>query len=167
MLEGEGLSGAELLDDTVPPIGADPALTSAPKEKVAAKRKGVSQAGSSPRAAPAGRHGRPTLPELPFSQSLLADVSAFIQAFQGTDYELADLRHYHQLVATWRDRKTGEEPRRKDWVATAKRFMLNDAADNRLKLAPNVQRRPDGSLCQQPPAGDFFAETGFQSKYHR
>jgi hypothetical protein len=165
VLEGEGLSGAELLDDTAPANGADPALTSAPKEKVAPKRKGVSQPGGSPCAAAPGR--RPTLPELPFSQSPLADVSAFIQAFQGIDYELADLRHYHQLVATWRDRKTGEEPRRKDWVATAKRFMLNDAADNRLKLAPNVQRRPDGTLHQQPPAGDFFAATGFQSKYHR
>ncbi|RSK49399.1 hypothetical protein [Hymenobacter rigui] len=140
--EGEELSGAELLDYTAPPNSAD-------------------QAPGTPRI----KRGRTALPELPFSQSPLAEVSAFIQAFQGTDYELADLRHYHQLVATWRDKKTGLEPTRKDWVATAKRFMLNDAADNRLKLAPHVQRRPDGTLHRQPPAGNFFAATGFRSKY--
>lgn len=172
VLEGEGLSGAELLpNDTAPSNGAGPAQPTAPKKKVAPKKKGP-QAETIRRSAtaPPGdarRNGCTAFPELPFSQSPIADVSAFIQAFQGTDYELADLRHYHQLVATWRDKKTGLEPTRKDWVATAKRFMLNDAADNRLKLAPNVQRRPDGFLQQQPPAGDFFAATGFRSKYDR
>ncbi|TYZ12720.1 hypothetical protein FY528_05370 [Hymenobacter lutimineralis] len=170
VLEGEGHSGVEMFDDTALPSGAGPAQPAAPKKKVALKKKGV-QAAAIHIAATAPRNdvrrGRTALHELPFSQSPIADVSAFIQAFQGTDYELADLRHYHQLVATWRDKKTGLEPTRKDWVATAKRFMLNDAADNRLKLAPNVQRRPDGSLHQQPPAGDLFAATGFKSKYDR
>ncbi len=73
-------------------------------------------------------------------------------AFAGTDYALADLPHYHQLVDTWRDKKTGLPPTRRDWLATARRFMLNDAADNRLKLAPNVQRF-DGAGPDQPNPG--------------
>ncbi|MET4104745.1 hypothetical protein [Hymenobacter sp. UYP22] len=172
VLEGEGLSGAELLDDTAPPTGADPAPTSAPKEKVAPKRKGVKQAAI--RAAATGqashpdrpaRRGRQQLPEVPFAESELADVEKFIQAFDGTDYQLADLRFYHAKIQAWRDRKTGEPPRRRDWKACATQFFLNDAHENRLKLAPHVQRRPDGTLHEQPPAGDFFAATGFKSKY--
>ncbi|MBD2716705.1 hypothetical protein KBK19_16795 [Microvirga sp. STR05] len=173
VLEGEWLSGAELLDNTAPPDGAGLApkmppriKPGAPKEVRSRHLEAVGQYPPAPAPRAAAGRGRTTLPDLPFSQSPLADVSAFVQAFQGTDYELADLRHYHQLVATWRDRKTGEEPRRKDWVATAKRFMLNDAADNRLKLAPNVQRRPDGSLYQQP-AGSVAAGTGYVSKWDR
>lgn len=92
-----------------------------------------------------GRASRPrrtvasSLPDVPFSQSAVASFEDFAAAFAGTDYALADLQHYHQLVATWRDKQTGEEPCRKDWVATAKRFMLNDRSDNRLKLAPGVE----------------------------
>ena len=78
--------------------------------------------------------------DLPFAQSAIASLEAFTAAFAGTDYALADLPFYHELVASWRDKTTGEAPRRKDWVATAKRFMLNDARDNRLKLAPGVHR---------------------------
>lgn len=184
VLEGEGHSGAELFDDTALPHpkvseanGAGLAQLTAPKDsahqadQVAPKKKGVQtqsiRAAANTHRNDARRHGHTALPELPFNQCPIAQVENFIAAFQGTDYELADLRHYHQLVATWRDKKTGLEPTRKDWVATAKRFMLNDAADNRLKLAPHVQRRPDGSLHQQPPAGDFFAATGFKSKYDR
>jgi hypothetical protein len=169
VLEGEGLSGAELFDDTAQPNGAGPAQASAPKKKVAPKKMRIKHsegveadtiraAATAPRAA-AGR-GRTALPELPFSRSPIAQVEIFIAAFQDTDYQLADLRHYHQLVATWRDKKTGLEPTRRDWVATAKRFMLNDAADNRLKLAP---AHPAGPDAHDP--GAFFARTGFKSKY--
>ncbi|GAB2778048.1 hypothetical protein HNQ93_001710 [Hymenobacter luteus] len=87
-------------------------------------------------AAATPRPGRPTRPEITFAESEYADVEKFILAFEGTDYALADLRLYHEKVRLWRDRKTGEPPRRRDWLATAQRFMLNDAHDNRLKLAP-------------------------------
>ncbi|UYZ64914.1 hypothetical protein [Hymenobacter weizhouensis] len=87
-------------------------------------------------AAAAPRPSRPPRPEITFAESEYADVKKFIQAFEGTDYALADLRLYHEKVRLWRDRKTGEPPRRRDWLATAQRFMLNDAHDNRLKLAP-------------------------------
>ncbi|QKG55208.1 hypothetical protein GKZ68_00280 [Hymenobacter sp. BRD128] len=91
------------------------------------------------------------LPEIPFSRSAIAEVSAFIAAFQGTDYALADLRHYHQMVGTWRDKRTGLPPRRTDWIATAKRFMLNDAADNRLKLAPGYRPATPADTAADPP----------------
>ena len=72
---------------------------------------------------------------MPFAHSELATPEAFATAFAGTDYEFADLRHYHEVVTNWR--KDGEPPRRRDWLATAKRFMLNDSHDGRLKLHPS------------------------------
>ncbi|MGI4883972.1 MAG: hypothetical protein ACRYFR_03325 [Janthinobacterium lividum] len=93
------------------------------------------------------------LPEVPFRQSAIYNFEAFTAAFADTDGALADLRHYHQLIDTWRDKKTGLPPRRKDWVATARRFMLNDAADSRLKLAPHVQRFDDIRPSPPDPGG--------------
>ena len=153
---GEGLSEAQVLDAEQPTPGAGP------KKKVAPKKKGE-QAGSI-RAAATARAGesrrREVLPDVPFSQSAIYDLAAFTAAFEGTDYALADLRHYHQLVDTWRDKKTGLPPTRKDWIATAKRFMLNDANDNRLKLAPNVQH-PGANGAGQSNTG--IPSTGYRS----
>ena len=99
-----------------------------PKVKVAPKRKG-------PAAPP-----RPRRPEVPFAHSELATPEAFAAAFAGTDYEFADLCYYHEVVTNWR--KDGEPPLRRDWLATAKRFMLNDSHDGRLKLHPS--QHPSG-----------------------
>ena len=94
------------------------------------------------------------MPEVPFDRLEVAGLAAFCAAFSGSDYELADLAFYHELVGSWRDKKTGEAPRRKDWVATSKRFMLNDARDNRLKLAPGVQQHSAGPISSHvPPSG--------------
>ena len=153
---GEGLSEAQVLDAEQPSSGAGP------KKKVAPKKKGE-QSGSIRAAATATSNEprrRGPLPELPFSQSAVATPEAFAAAFEGTDYALADLRHYHQLVATWRDKKTGLPPLRKDWIATASRFMLNDAADNRLKLAPNVYRVSADGTGQSNPG---IPSTGYRS----
>ncbi|RTQ52323.1 hypothetical protein EJV47_04690 [Hymenobacter gummosus] len=141
---GEGLSRAEVMPDELPTTGA----AEAPKEKVAPKRKGVKQATIRAAATaqtnePRRQRGRAQRPEVPFAESKLADVEQFIKAFEGTDYQLADLRFYHAQVTNWR--KDGEPPRRRDWKATATKFMLNDAHDNRLKLAPTVQRHEPGT----------------------
>jgi hypothetical protein len=99
------------------------------KEKVASKRKVRSHTIQERKA---------KRPEVPFAESELADLSAFIAAFTDTDFELANLRYYHEKVANWR--KDGEPPRRRDWKATAKTFMLNDVERNALVLAPGSQR---------------------------
>jgi hypothetical protein len=173
---GEGISEVQVLDDTAHPDGEQLTPGAAPKDfapqanRVARKRKcassiwdGVGQgeplaSTNSPDEPRPPR--RAPLPELPFSQSAIASPEAFAAAFQGSDYELADLRHYHQLVATWRDKKTGQEPLRRDWVATAKRFMLNDAADNRLKLASNVQPH---NPANPAPAATGIPASGYRS----
>ncbi|SDY68016.1 hypothetical protein [Hymenobacter psychrophilus] len=169
VLEGEGLSSAELLDEPNPPNGADQAQTAAPKktpriERGARKKKGVGGAttrdaaqAQTAAANPPPKRGQPHRPEVPFAESALASYENFAAAFAGTDYELADLRFYHAQVANWR--KNGEPPRRRDWKATATQFMLNDAHDNRLKLAPN----PHANNTAGP--GTLFARTGFRSKY--
>lgn len=143
VLGGEGLSSAEVLDDSTASDEPAPAPTAAPKRKVAQKEKGVREqvvgataTAQNTEATSKPRGGRRKLPETTFQESAIYDKQAFTAAFQGTDYELADLNFYHEKVNIWRDKKTGEPPRRADWVATAKRFMLNDAEDNRLKLAP-------------------------------
>lgn len=87
-----------------------------------------------------GPAARPRRPEVLFAHSELATPEAFAAAFAGTDYEFADLRYYHEVVTNWR--KDGEPPRRRDWLATAKRFMLNDSHDGRLKLHPS--QHPSG-----------------------
>ncbi|ALW86888.1 hypothetical protein AUC43_18475 [Hymenobacter sedentarius] len=160
---GEGLSGAEVFDQHLPADrpGAAPKDSANQADRGALKRKGVQA--ETIRAAAAGPNQprrRGPLPELPFSQSAIATPEAFAAAFEGTDYALADLRHYHQLVATWRDKKTGLPPTRKDWIATAQRFMLNDAADNRLKLAPHVHR-PGADGTGQSNSG--IPSTGYRS----
>ena len=114
-----------------------PNVAATPAGRVAPKRKGP--------AAPA----RSRRPEVPFAESDLAPVEAFVAAFQGTDYELANLRYYHELVANWRQH--GEPPLRRDWLATAKKFMLNDMQDGKLKLATSATH-PRGAANPLTPA---------------
>ncbi|GAA4001984.1 hypothetical protein GCM10022408_11620 [Hymenobacter fastidiosus] len=162
-LPNEGLSEAEVFNPDLPADAPGAAPQKTPRIKRGApKKKGVHAAAirAADTAGPNEPRRRGPLPELPFSQSAIATPEAFTAAFEGTDYALADLRHYHQLVATWRDKKTGLPPTRKDWIATAQRFMLNDAADNRLKLAPNVHR-PGTDGTGQSNAG--IPSTGYRS----
>ncbi|MBJ6107656.1 hypothetical protein JAO73_01440 [Hymenobacter sp. BT523] len=99
---------------------------------------------------------RPQRPEIPFTESELADLPAFMAAFDGTDYALADLRFYHEKILNWRQK--GEVPRRRDWLATSKQFFLNDVAENRLKLAPGVQPHQPGAT---------YADTGIPTTGYR
>ncbi|MCC3152771.1 hypothetical protein Q3A66_07175 [Hymenobacter sp. BT770] len=138
---GEELTSAEQLLE--PDDSELTAPESPPKAKVARKGK-----------APTTR--RPPHPEIPFAESNLADLSAFIAAFAGTDYALADLRFYHEKILNWRQK--GEVPRRRDWLATSKQFFLNDAAANRLKLAPGVQSHQPGAT---------YADTGIPTTGYR
>ncbi|MBU6122328.1 hypothetical protein [Hymenobacter siberiensis] len=119
-----------------------PAQEPPPNAKVARKGKGPT------------RHQRP---EIPFAESELADLSAFMTAFAGTDYVLADLCFYHEKILNWRQK--GEVPLRRDWLATSKQFFLNDAADNRLKLAPGTQSHQLGA--------DSYANTGIPTTGYR
>ena len=151
----DGLSSAEVLDPgAVPPDDAGPPRSAgpgaAPKKKVAPKKKGISEpaAADTPRRKGADRQRKP---EVLFAESELATYEQFAAAFAGTDYELADLRFYHEKVKNWR--KQGEEPRRRDWKATATQFFLNDAQDNRLKLAPGVQHHNGTSPGAGQPGG--------------
>lgn len=77
-------------------------------------------------------------PEVSFAESEFADYERFAAAFEGTDYEMLDLRFYHQKILNWRQK--GEVPTRKDWKATAAQFFLNDQQSNSLKLAAGVER---------------------------
>ncbi len=115
------------------------------KEKVAPKRK--APLGSPLRRGGVGGGAR--RPEILFADSELAPIDAFIAAFAGTDYELANLRYYHELVANWHQH--GEPPLRRDWLATSKKFMLNDMQDGKLKLATSATH-PRGAAGPLSPA---------------
>jgi hypothetical protein len=84
----------ELEELTGQGVEAEPAP--AHKKKVAAKKKAPE------------RPARPSRPESPFTESELADFAAFEAALAGTDYELADLRYYHEKIKNWRQK--GEPP---------------------------------------------------------
>ncbi len=115
------------------------------KEKVAPKRKSSGSPSQQGRGLGGGAGRRP---EVPFADSELAPLDTFLAAFAGTDYELANLRYYHELVSNWRQH--GEPPRRRDWLATSKKFMLNDMQDGKLKLASSATypRGSAGPLTQ-------------------
>jgi hypothetical protein len=139
--EVEELAAVEVLGPEV----AEPAP--APQKKVAAKKKAPDRA------------ARPSRPELPFAESALADFAQFEAAMAGTDYELADLRYYHEKIKNWRQK--GEPPLRKDWLATSKQFFLNDVRENCLRLAPGVQRYDATSHAE--PVGSGAGATGYRS----
>ena len=170
----DGLSSVEVIDDTAPPDGAVPAPGAAPKKKVAPKKKGVqadiiraaatAQATGAAATADTARSTRQPRPETTFQESAIYPKDKFIAAFEGTDYALADLNHYHEAVNLWRDKITGELPRRADWIATAKRFMFNDATDNRLKLSPGVQRHEPGNGPSSGTANPGASTTGYRSR---
>jgi hypothetical protein len=67
--------------------------------------------------------------DLLFSESPYADKALFRQAFAGTDYELANLDYYHEVINNWSQSKAA---RKKDWIATAKNWMLNDYREGKL-----------------------------------
>jgi len=186
VFSGEGFSEAQVLDDNrrtapatagfdepVPAPGPAPKTSPSNANHVAPSQRvkpaqGVGQGppatpapGPAARAAPRRRGGRPPRPELPFAESALATPEAFAAAFEGSDYALADLRYYHALVANWR--QDGQPPLRRDWQATATKFMLNDAADNRLKLAPGTQRHEPGA-GHAAQMGSGIPVTGYRSK---
>ncbi|TGD81721.1 hypothetical protein [Hymenobacter wooponensis] len=142
--------GYAVLDDSLSAeqLAAEDCAGEAPKEKVAPKRKAPGRGG-----------GRP---EVLFAESELADPEAFIAAFAGTDFELANLRFYHQKVANWR--KDGEPPRRRDWKATAKNFMLNDIERNALVLAPAQPVAGYGTPAHGAGARSAIADY-FDSRY--
>jgi hypothetical protein len=124
------------------------------KEKVAQKRK--------VRVRNAAQDRPVRRPEVPFSESDLADLDSFIAAFAGTDFELANLRYYHEKVANWR--KNGEPPRRRDWKATTKTFMLNDIERNALVLAPGSQVGSTGANPNPSSTGTGAYSAGYVSQ---
>ncbi len=61
--------------------------------------------------------------DLLFSESPHADKMRFKEAFIGTEYETANLDYYYEVIGNWSQSKAA---RKKDWIATAKTWMLND-----------------------------------------
>lgn len=75
----------------------------------------------------------------PFTQSALADIVVFREAFASdSTAKAADLDHYHARLLNWRDKK-GNVPERADWLATAKTFILNDYREGKLVTATTAK----------------------------
>ncbi len=95
--------------------------------------------------------------ELSFAESDYADLEKFRQAFTGTNFESAHLDFYYEAIGNWRDKKTGEPPRRKDWLATARTFMLNDYKEGKLVIQPTItdaqSHHANGNSTKAPKAG--------------
>lgn len=66
-----------------------------------------------------------------FCDSIFFVFEEFEKQFEGTDYELADLRFYYENVKNW---SAGGGNKKLDWIATARNFMLKDRQENKLIL---------------------------------
>jgi hypothetical protein len=90
--------------------------------------------------------------EIVFAESEYADIEKFRQAFAGTNFEAANLDFYYEAICNWRDKKTGDPPQRKDWLSTARTFMLNDYKEGKLVIQPTItdakSHHPNGNSAQ-------------------
>ena len=66
--------------------------------------------------------------------SNVKDLESFKKAFEGSGYEKYDLSHYPEIVLNWSNSKGAKK---KDWVAAARNFILNDKKHGREVLNPN------------------------------
>ena len=68
-----------------------------------------------------------------FAETEFYDLDCFKAAF-ANDPKFAgiDLEHYHEALKDWRDRHTGQPPRRTNWIGTARTFIRNDRAAGKL-----------------------------------
>jgi hypothetical protein len=98
----------------------------AEKKKVAPKRK-VSSA--KPKEGSANPKKVLPKPDLLFAESPYADKTLFVAAFSGSEYETASLEYYHELIKNWSESK---QARKRDWIATAKNWMLKDFKEGKL-----------------------------------
>lgn len=97
-----------------------------------------------------------TQPHL-FSESEFCDFGKFESAFIGTDYEVADLRLYFELVKNWSESKGAKKL---DWIATARNFMLSDLKENKLKYKNGTTSKQQSAISdKERRAAELAAES--------
>lgn len=67
-----------------------------------------------------------------FSDSEFFDFEKFEKEFKGTQYEIFNLKFYHENVANW---SKGANAKKIDWISTARNFMLKDAKEHKAVMA--------------------------------
>lgn len=77
-----------------------------------------------------------------FSESEFYPIEKFESEFEGTDYANCDLKYYHERMKNWAESK---DVKRKDWIATARNFMLGDADQKKLRLKSGVKNGTEES----------------------
>lgn len=96
-----------------------------------------------------------------FSESEFSDFTKFESAFTGTDYEVADLRLYFELVKNWSESKGAKKL---DWIATARNFMLGDLKENKLKYKDGTTQKQQSAISdKERRAAELRAE--FEKRY--
>src|SRR6478736_4238104 len=78
------------------------------------------------------RSGRPLKTEKLFRDSEFFDFEKFKEKLENTEYKIFNLKFYYESVLNWSDGKSAEK---KDWIATAKNFMLKDSQAGKAVLA--------------------------------
>ena len=78
-----------------------------------------------------------------FIDSPVADFEAFAAALRADEkYAGADLRYYYEVIKNWSD---SDQHKKKDWVATAKNWMMRDFQEGKL-----VREKPQGEGVLSP-----------------
>ena len=92
-----------------------------------------------------------------FSESGFCNFEKFESAFIGTDYEVADLRLYFELVKNWSESKGAKKL---DWIATARNFMLSDLKENKLKYKNGTTSKQQSAISdKERRAAELAAES--------
>lgn len=81
-----------------------------------------------------------------FSESEFFNFEKFESEFVNTDYEVADLKFYHEAVKNW---SASKNEKKIDWIATARNFMLRDIQSNKLQLKHGSIKQPDKSQLER------------------
>lgn len=77
--------------------------------------------------------GRAAPDDVLFADTEFYDLNRFKAAFaDDPKFANVDLEHYHEALKDWRDRHTGQSPRRTNWLGTARTFIRNDKAAGKL-----------------------------------
>lgn len=87
-----------------------------------------------------------------FSDSEFIDFVKFEAQFEGTDYEHCNLKVYHEKVKNW---SAAGGNKKKDWIATARNFMLSDKDKNKLILRNGTKQAGQGNQGEEEFRADI------------
>jgi len=80
-----------------------------------------------------------------FKNSPYFDIENFKKEFEGTKYDAFNLEYYYELVKNWSE---AGGKMKKDWIATARNFMLSDLGNNKARYNNTNNNKPKKPIIE-------------------